>query len=144
MRLVFVLIALVLSAACQGAGKGITDRLHPCQIAEGPPDAYCGTYRVFEKRSAASGRTIDLKIVVAPALRRDPRPDPLFVFEGGPGGGAATLASDRIPMFRRFQTDRDIVLVDQRGTGESNPLDCESTPEDEDDLSTADIVPVER
>ena len=144
MRVVFVLIALVLSAACQAAGKGATDRLHPCQIAEGPPDAYCGTYRVFEQRAAASGRTIDLKIVVAPALRRDPKPDPLFVFEGGPGGGAATLASERLPMFRHFQTDRDIVLIDQRGTGESNPLDCESAPEDEDDLSTADTVPVER
>ena len=144
MRFVFVLIALVLSAACQGAGKGATDQLHPCRIAEGPPDAYCGTYRVFEKRSAAAGRTIDLKIVVAPALRRDPKPDPLFVFEGGPGGGAATLASERIPMFRHFQTDRDIVLIDQRGTGASNPLDCESEKQDEDDLSTADIVPVER
>lgn len=144
MRFGFVLIALVLSAACQGAGTGATDRLHPCQIAEGPPDAYCGTYRVFEKRSAASGRTIDLKIVVAPALRRDPKPDPLFVFEGGPGGGAATLASDRVPMFRHFQTDRDIVLIDQRGTGASNPLDCDSEQEDEDDLSTVDTVPVER
>ncbi len=144
MRFVFVLIGLVLSAACQGAGKGATDRLHPCQIAEGPPDAYCGTYRVFEKRSDASGRTIDMKIVVAPALRRDPKPDPLFVFEGGPGGGAATLASERIPMFRHFQTDRDIVLIDQRGTGESNPLDCESDPADDDDLSSADIVPVDR
>ncbi len=124
MRLAFAAITVMLTAACQHGGQAALDRLHPCQIAEGPPDAYCGTYRVFENRAAASGRTIDLKIVVAPALRRDPKPDPLFVFEGGPGGGAATLASQRIPMFRRFQTDRDIVLIDQRGTGESNPLDC--------------------
>ena len=121
------------------------DRLHPCTIAEGPPDAYCGTYQVFENRAAATGRTIDLKIVVAPALRRDPKPDPLFIFEGGPGGGAATLASQRIPMFRHFQTDRDIVLVDQRGTGESNPLDCAAdNPDDGDDLSSVDAYPVQR
>lgn len=138
-----VLVALVLAAACQRAGDGALDHLHPCQIAEGPPDAFCGTHRVFENRATKSGRTIDLKIVVAPALRRAPQPDPIFVFEGGPGGGAATLASERVPMMHRFQTDRDIVLIDQRGTGDSNPLDC--SPDDaDDDLSTIDDYPVAR
>src|SRR3954468_9896257 len=144
MRLAFAAIAAMLSAACQHGGQAALDRLHSCKIAEGPPDAYCGTYRVFENRAAASGRTIDLKIVVAPALRRDPKPDPLFIFEGGPGGGAATLASQRIPMFRHFQTDRDIVLIDQRGTGESNPLDCAADADDDDDLSSVDEYPVQR
>jgi pimeloyl-ACP methyl ester carboxylesterase len=145
MRSALVFIALMLTAACQHSGQGgVTDRLHPCRIAEGPPDAFCGTYQVFENRTTRSGRTIDLKIVVAPALRRDPKPDPLFIFEGGPGGGAATLASQRIPMFRQFQTDRDIVLIDQRGTGESNPLDCAADDDDQDDLGSIDDYPVER
>lgn len=144
MRFVFVLAALALAAGCQRAAPGATDRLHPCGIDEGPPDAYCGTHTVFEDRAAHAGRTIDLKIVVAPALRRDPHPDPVFVFEGGPGGGAATLASQRIPMFRRFQTDRDIVLVDQRGTGASNPLDCSADDPDDDALDSIDRYPVER
>jgi len=143
MRLALAAIAVMLTAACQHGGQSALDRLHACQIAEGPPDAYCGTYRVFEDRAAGTGRTIDLKIVVAPALRRDPKPDPLFIFEGGPGGGAATLASQRIPMFRRFQTDRDVVLVDQRGTGDSNPLDC-AKDDDSDDLSSVDDYPVQR
>ena len=47
-------------------------------------------------------------------------------------------------MFRRFQTDRDIVLVDQRGTGASNPLDCEADETDREDLSAIDDYPVER
>jgi pimeloyl-ACP methyl ester carboxylesterase len=143
MRPLLVASMLVLAAACSSSQQSAVDRLHPCQISEGPPDAYCGTYRVFEDRPAASGRTIDLKIVIAPALRRDPKPDPLFIFEGGPGGGAATLAAERIPMFRRFQNDRDVVLIDQRGTGASNPLDC---PEDDDDegLESIDDYPVER
>jgi pimeloyl-ACP methyl ester carboxylesterase len=131
------------SVACQRASHDATDRLHPCRISEGPPDAYCGTYTVFENRTAQSGRTIDLKIVVAPALRRDPKLDPLFIFEGGPGGGAATLASLRIPMFARYQRDRDVVLVDQRGTGESNPLDCATEDDQDDDLNT-DNYPVDR
>jgi pimeloyl-ACP methyl ester carboxylesterase len=143
MRLALVVAVMLLAAACQRASQGALDQLHPCAIAEGPPDAYCGTYRVFENRAAQSGRTIDLKIVVAPALQRNPQPDPVFVFEGGPGGGAATLASQRIPMFRHFQTDRDIVLIDQRGTGASNPLDC-AADEPDDDLSTVDEYPVQR
>ena len=138
-----VLVLALAAAACSREATGV-DRLHPCQIAEGPPDAFCGTLQVYEDRRAASGRTIDLKIVVAPALRRDPEPDPIFVFEGGPGGGAATLAQYRIPMFRRFQTDRDIVLIDQRGTGASNPLDCTTPDDDAEDLSAIDNYPVER
>ena len=144
MRLLFALVLACSAAACHRATQGPLDRLHPCAIAEGPPDAYCGTYQVFENRAAKSGRTIDLKIVVAPALRRDPKPDPIFVFEGGPGGGAATLAAQRIPMFRRFQTDRDVVLVDQRGTGGSNPLDCEPDDAEAEDLRTIDEYPVGR
>jgi pimeloyl-ACP methyl ester carboxylesterase len=143
MRLPLAVLTLMLAAACQRAGQGPLDRLHPCTIAEGPPDASCGTYRVFEDRAARSGRTIDLKIVVAPALRRDPKPDPLFIFEGGPGGGAATLAVQRIPMFRHYQTDRDVVLIDQRGTGESNPLDC-AAEADDDDFASIDEYPVQR
>jgi pimeloyl-ACP methyl ester carboxylesterase len=79
---------------------------------------------VFEDRAAQSGRTIDLKIVVLPALGNDPQPDPVFFLAGGPGQGAAQMAPTVGRMFRRVQEARDVVLVDQRGTGESNPLDC--------------------
>jgi pimeloyl-ACP methyl ester carboxylesterase len=144
MRVALIGLALLLTACHAGSGQAALDRLHPCAIAEGPPDAFCGQLRVFENRAAKAGRTIDLKIVVAPALRRDANPDPLFVFEGGPGGGAATLAQYRVPMFRRFQTDRDIVLVDQRGTGASNPLDCSADSPDEEDFRAIEVYPVER
>lgn len=144
MRLIAICLAGLVLAACQRSKPGALDRLHPCGIAEGPPDAFCGKHRVFEDRTSQAGRQIDLKIVVAPALRRDPRPDPLFVFEGGPGGGAATLAPYRVPLFRRFQTDRDIVLIDQRGTGGSNSLDCERSEREDDDLSNIEAYPTDR
>jgi len=142
MRKLLVLLPVLL-AACRQPNQSALERLHPCRIDEGPPDAYCGQHTVFENRDTRQGRTIDLKIVVAPALRRDPKPDPLFVFEGGPGGGAATRAPYRIPLFRRFQTDRDVVLVDQRGTGHSNPLDCQDDKVD-DDLTNIEVYPIER
>ncbi len=108
------------------------------RIDEGPAGTYCGTLQVYEDRSASTGRRIDLKIVVAPALRRDAAPDPLFILEGGPGAGAATLAGSRLAMFRRFQVDRDLVFVDQRGTGDSNRLGCDPSPEELDAIKTDD------
>lgn len=144
MRVALIGLALLLTGCRTGPQQAALDRLHPCAIAEGPPDAFCGQLSVFENRAARRGRTIDLKIVVAPALRRDAKPDPLFVFEGGPGGGAATLAQYRVPMFRRFQTDRDVVLVDQRGTGGSNPLDCTADAPDDENLKTIDDYPIGR
>src|SRR5688572_18453518 len=117
-------VALALSGCSSRVDAG-AGRLHLCGIGEGPRGSYCGVLTVFEDRAVKSGRMIDLKIVVARALRRDPKPDPLFVLVGGPVGGAATMAESLEPMFRPYQTDRDIVFVDQRGTGASNPLDCE-------------------
>jgi len=143
--LLTVLLLVLTATGCRRAAPPTAlELLHPCKIDEGPTEAFCGTYSVFENRDAKAGRKIALKIVVAPALRRDPKPDPLFIFEGGPGGGAAKLAVYRIPLFRRFQTDRDIVLIDQRGTGGSNPLNCEPDDRNEEDFSKIDEYPVER
>ncbi|MFZ0808562.1 MAG: alpha/beta hydrolase [Candidatus Sulfotelmatobacter sp.] len=138
-----LILALALSG-CQRMPQSAVDRLHPCKIDEGPTEAFCGTYTVFENRETKTGRHIALKIVIAPALKRNPAPDPLFIFEGGPGGGAATLAEYRLPMFHRFQVDRDIVLIDQRGTGGSNPLNCEPDDREEEDFSNIDNYPVQR
>jgi pimeloyl-ACP methyl ester carboxylesterase len=143
-RAAWMIFGLLVLTGCQRNQQSGLDRLHPCKIDEGPTEAFCGTYSVFEDRSAKTGRQIALKIVVAPALKRDPRPDPLFILEGGPGAGAATLANDVLPMFRRFQLDRDIVLIDQRGTGDSNPLNCEPDDREEEDFSKIDNYPVER
>jgi pimeloyl-ACP methyl ester carboxylesterase len=121
------------AAAClQASVPSAMDRLHPCTLDEGPPDAYCGTLTVFENRQARQGRTIDLAIVVLPALSNRAQPDPLFFLAGGPGQGAARMARQMREMFRQIQNDRDVVFVDQRGTGKSNPLDCRS---DEDSLA---------
>lgn len=137
-RLGLVAIALVAASCASQPQTSAIDRLHECGIEEGPTGTYCGTLEVPENRATGQGRRIALKIVVAPALRRDAAPDPLFVLEGGPGAGAATLAGSRLPMFRRFRTDRDLVFVDQRGTGESNRLGCDPTAAELDELTTDD------
>lgn len=130
-RLLLVALAFgVLLAAC-GRSERVSaiDRLHACSSTEGPTDAYCGVLTVFEDRERQQGRTIGLKIVLLPALGSSPKPDPLFFLAGGPGQGAAAMALPLRDLFRRVQADRDIVLVDQRGTGKSHPLDCKTNDE---------------
>ncbi len=125
MRHVVFALLLWLSFGCtQRDTQSALDRLHPCKGDEGPTDAYCGSLRVFENRETRQGRAIDLKIVLLPALGSDAKPDPLFFLAGGPGQGAAQMGKQLREVFRRVQTSRDIVLVDQRGTGKSNPLNC--------------------
>src|ERR1700741_1834346 len=125
--LLFSLLTLnfALGSACtQTQATHAIDKLAPCKGHDAPIDAYCGTLKVYENRDTKQGRQIDLNIVVLPALRPDPQPDPLVFLVGGPAQGAAKLAKGPRKGVRQFLTDREIVLVDQRGTGKSNPLDC--------------------
>lgn len=121
----------VLAACSVGTESAALDKLSPCLSDEGPTDAYCGRYEVFEDRETGEGRTISLKVVVLPALGSDARPDPVFFLAGGPGQGAAQLAPQLDGMLSRLRRGRDIVLVDQRGTGDSNRLDCQFYEEDQ-------------
>lgn len=101
-------------------------RLSPCapEIAAAP--AECGTYTVWENRAARKGRTIDLNIVLLRAAGPSRRSDPLVYLAGGPGQAATSLARSLAGSSRR--RERDILLVDQRGTGRSNGLFCGPEP----------------
>lgn len=123
----WVIGVILLSSCAKLHRASALDRLKPCLSAEGPSDAYCGSLSVWENRSTKAGRKISLKIVVLPALKQVYAPDPLFFLAGGPGQGAAELTDLLEEPYRRIQANRDIVLVDQRGTGKSNPLECKPT-----------------
>ncbi len=138
------LLCALAGAACTAPpGVALLDRLRPCTSDEGPVDALCGTLEVFEDRAARAGRRLDLNIVVLPSLSGDAR-DPLFFLAGGPGQGAARLAPQVREIFRRVQVDRDIVLVDQRGTGDSNPLNCRTNTNTLREAMESDEVSLER
>jgi len=72
----------------------------------------------------APGATLSLHIAVAPALRESARRDPLFLLAGGPGEAGSDLVPLLNTTFRKVRATRDIVLIDQRGTGLSGKLDC--------------------
>lgn len=120
--------------------------LKPCKLDGLDGDTRCGSYEVFEDRTAKSGRTIKLKIVVLKALNGKPAPDAIFPLAGGPGAPATDmvdLAHDEI--LAPAREDHDIVFVDQRGTGGSNPLLCD-VGDNPKDLATffGDILPIDK
>jgi pimeloyl-ACP methyl ester carboxylesterase len=127
-RVITLLVSTWFAAGCNSApSRPSLNRLHSCLSSEGPTDALCGTVTVFENRHTGIGRQIRLWVVVLPSLATTPSDDPLFFLAGGPGQAAAQLASQVRAAFRQIQRTRDIVLVDQRGTGKSNPLNCRSS-----------------
>ncbi len=124
--IVFLLSASGCTPKSEAPEPGIF--LEPCQLgAPGSPSrlaARCGVLRVPEDRSNPDGRSIGLRIAVVPAVSRNPSPDPLVFLTGGPGQAATETYPQLAPAFRRINRDRDVVLVDQRGTGGSNALRC--------------------
>jgi pimeloyl-ACP methyl ester carboxylesterase len=77
-----------------------------------------------------SGRMIDLAVVVIPARGGPRSPDPIFFLPGGPGGAATLEFSGAASILLSAGAHRDIVLVDQRGTGGSNELACPISADD--------------
>jgi pimeloyl-ACP methyl ester carboxylesterase len=105
---------------------------HPLRLTTVAAD--CGVLSVPENPGKPAGRTIALHVARVPAISRRKHPDPLFVLAGGPGQGAGEFYAAVSGAFERIHRDYDIVLVDQRGTGRSNRLDC---AQDEDLLNRA-------
>ncbi len=103
------------------------DWLRSCAVETGGNSreaAWCGKYRVYEDREARRGREIDLNVVVLPARSPNPDPDPVFYFMGGPGGAATEGVRGASQVLSQARATKDLVLMDQRGTGSSHPLDC--------------------
>lgn len=110
-------------------------RLHS-DIAGGGVAAECGWLSVPENRENPSGKQLQLHVARVRSLRTEPAGDPLFVLSGGPGQAASDFYISIAPALARVRRDRDIVILDQRGTGRSNRLDCPFP--DESDITFSD------
>lgn len=123
----FIVALLLLIAFGINAQSAI--KLEPCEVPgaekEKKEKVMCGGYEVFEDRAAKNGRKIKLSIVVFPATGTNKEPDPLFYIPGGPGSSATEDAPYIAQEFAKIREKRDLVFVDQRGTGSSNGLVCE-------------------
>lgn len=100
-------------------------------------NAQCGKFEVKENPQDPGSAMIALNILRIPAVNPAPEKDPLFIVAGGPGQSAVVVAESIHSIFNDVRKNRDIVFVDQRGTGKSNPLDCDLEDEPEAPLSEA-------
>ena len=89
------------------------------------PDARCGHVEVPLDRRSLAGRTIAIGFVLLPRTSpAEPAQEPVFVVFGGPGDAASANTDAVIRNFGGVRDRRDIVLVDYRGEGRSDPIDC--------------------
>jgi len=131
--LVIVAVLGLAAASCGG---------HPAPAASGPAvnsltvgactvdglAARCGTLIVPEDRLTGQGRTIGVRFVVFPASGPDRARDPLVYFAGGPGDSAIEDIPTWLSELVSLNLHRDLVFIEQRGTGQSNPLTCPAFP----------------
>ncbi|KRG72063.1 alpha/beta hydrolase [Pseudoxanthomonas dokdonensis] len=118
----------------------------PCTLANGfstaTVEAQCAKLEVAENPDAPQGRKIALNIAWLPATEEGAAADdPVFFLAGGPGQAAVQVWPQIDAAFAEVRKNRHIILVDQRGTGESNPLACrdsegENAFSDDQDTST--------
>lgn len=121
----FVMLAAV-SAFGRTAVPAVESKPHPCTVQGSNEEVRCANYPVWENRATKSGRKIGLNIVILPAQISSGQQavEPLFILAGGPGQAATETARGYLNN-RLLRAGHDIVLIDQRGTGGSNPLDCD-------------------
>ncbi|WP_053062591.1 alpha/beta fold hydrolase [Photobacterium aquae] len=90
---------------------------------------HCNTLPVAENRSDPTSRKIELSYSVLPAHKQKFPDEAFVIIAGGPGQAVSDYAGVFDKVFYAIRQSRDIILLDQRGTGRSNPLNCESGEE---------------
>lgn len=149
-RTITLVLALAMAlGGCQRAGEGAVAatskaqaasttvagnaygrlQFSPCTLSSGSAagniEAQCAQLQVPENPAAPNGRKLALKIAwLESDAGASHAPDPVFFIAGGPGQSATQVAAIVDMGLREVRKQRDIFLVDQRGTGGSHPLEC--------------------
>jgi len=120
---------LFLLAICFGCSKRQQEPPVFDQLSYHQPDGFTdsllvGTLSVYENNEAQTGNKINLFVAVTPAIVRDSLMEPIFIIDGGPGVAASNQSYFYTEIDQSYRRYHDIVYVDARGTGKSNPLHC--------------------
>jgi pimeloyl-ACP methyl ester carboxylesterase len=120
------LLATLVAVACwlPFLARAADAVLADCRVAGIVNGVLCGSVERPLDPQHAGHTTITIRYVVVPAMARRKIADPVFMLAGGPGQSAVAIAAQSLPLFSRLNNRRDIVFVDQRGTGASAPLVC--------------------
>ncbi len=99
--------------------------------------AYCAPFAVAENPAEPAGRQIDLKLALVASEAAAPEIDPVVLLAGGPGQAATQVWAQAAGAFAPLLARRNVILLDQRGTGGSNALTCKH--EDDSDVAAPDL-----
>ncbi|MFK8032014.1 MAG: alpha/beta hydrolase [Gammaproteobacteria bacterium] len=88
--------------------------------------ALCGEVEVALNPADPSGKTITLFVAKVPALARSAEASAFTLIAGGPGQASTEAYTSLRGAFERVRRERDIILVDQRGTGRSSIQQCDT------------------
>ena len=113
-----------MAVAAAQTGRAAPVALQPCSVTGVERSARCGAIEVPENPDRPASRKLEVHFVVIPAANGHPRPDPIIPLLGGPGEAATDAATVFVERLAPMLNDRDLLLVDQRGTGRSGALPC--------------------
>jgi len=120
------LLTLLLTIAVNANAGSMV--FHPCpQAGSGGAQvlqAECAVLEVPLDPASPAGETIELAVTRLPGSARPPLKDALIAINGGPGGSSRDLLVDLGQALETVAGERDIIVVDQRGTGASAHLTC--------------------
>ena len=121
-RIIGLALATVIAAPATAASPTI--EFSSCRLRGIDTAVRCAQFAVPESAVNAD-KTIRIHVAVLPALARKAEPDPVYFFAGGPGQAASDIGP-LVAALSDLRKKRDIVLVDQRGTGKSKTLTCKA------------------
>jgi pimeloyl-ACP methyl ester carboxylesterase len=133
------LLAVFIGASLQGHASGSPATTPPsfdetaCDLPglspELRPRLQCGTVSVLRDHDNAAAGLFKLAIVIVRTPAQERQPDPVLFLQGGPGSPltsrAARIAQNESAI---LAPDRDLILIDQRGAGRSEPALCPDLP----------------
>jgi pimeloyl-ACP methyl ester carboxylesterase len=122
-----VLVWTGTSAAASSDRPAAGMKLAPCILPDISRAARCGTLLRPENPARPHARQIPVAVAIVPARSGHARPDPITILLGGPGESAIDAAAFHDRWLGPLLDDRDLLLVDQRGTGRSAALACDLT-----------------
>jgi pimeloyl-ACP methyl ester carboxylesterase len=119
-----LVVLLALPLAPPAAASATAPLTHACRVPGIPNELQCGVVQRPLDPQQPEGTQIDVHFMVVAALARNKLSDAVLLLAGGPGQSAMAIAPMVIPRLTRLNNRRDLVFVDQRGTGKSALLQC--------------------